>query len=270
MHCKSISISDDVSLSSVDVDSEVVGGVICINRQSSRNNSRGHTAKIADMKETNVEAGVVDKPETYTFVGSGSMKELEKYNFFDNPDKLPRRCYFAWLRDVIRKELQNTPSGMKLIVKVHSLDRLFRPLLLDPKKPETWEYTEADFDMFDRYVNTCFGDRAKDIVFVPLNKGTALDIRRLQSTIGQEKGKGGRPTLIQKSYRVKQFLEDEAVELRLRGWNSKKITDYLNDKYKIVRETGRGICDRTVRNWLKSRGVPSPRGRQKKMESCTS
>ena len=234
----------------------VVGSVICINRQSSRSNSRGHTAKIAAMKGTDVEAEIPHKPEAYTFVGSGSLKELEKHNFFDNPDKLPKGCYFAWLRKVIIKELQNIPSGMKLLVKVHSLDRLFRPLPFDAKKPETWEYTEEDHDMFDRYVNTCFGDWAKDIVFVPLNKGTALDIRRLQSAIGQENGKGGRPSTIQKSYRVKPFLNDKAVELAKNNkWNARQIADYFYQRHK------RRITDRAIRGWLQEAGVAAPKGR---------
>jgi len=128
------SVPDKRFLSTADVDMDVVGAVIYVNRQSSRNNARGHTAKIAAMNETDVQTGIAHKSETYTFIGSGCLKELGKHKFFDNPEKLPKGCYFGWLRDLIEKKLKTIPPGKKLLVKVHSPDRLYRPLRFDSKK----------------------------------------------------------------------------------------------------------------------------------------
>ena len=231
--------------------------IICVNRQSSKNNVHGHIAKKSVLRKAH-EKLAPNKPFTsYHITESGNLKHLRNVVDADNVREAVRDTEFGELMDILDYEIGNTHG--KLYVLIFSIDRLFRPSRYRSNKG-TWNYSPDDFAAFKRLLDACFGKRSDDITFVPICEGTPEEIRSQQIKLGMKVSgnPGGRPSAIQKSYRVKPLLNDEAVELaRKYNWNANQIVRFFEKKYK------RRFIDRTIRNWLKDEGVPSPRGRPK-------
>ena len=221
------------------------------NRQSSRTNAkRHHTEKLNALKKadkalyrkTGIAASVPFMCEC-----NGSLRQLFKCDFFfsSNPvDTLPRRSYFYRVYRQLLKGLDSLQPNERLVVKVFSPDRLFRPFRFQHTDPETYEPLLEDFEIFYDFLVRCFGDRVTDLIFVSLHEGDWVSIKNIQSKLSQSNGAGGRPP---KRKHMPKNIKSEAVQKAVSaGWNATQLVDYLGEN---------SISKRQARRWLADVGA---------------
>ena len=238
---------------------DIVGRILPWNRQSSRTKAaKGHTSKLkalatANKQQLRLRNMTVAKPFFHS--GGGSLKQLN-YGFFDssNPiSTLPPKLYFYNFHRRIQEELNSLPPGKKLMILVFSLDRLFRPERFKYDDPTTYEPQQSDFDLFEKFLNTCFGERTADLVFVTLHDGRWQSIKRVQAEAGQAKGVGGRPSKQQSKKHIAPDIKTLVVEKAVtEHWNATQLVNYLRNEH------GSPLSKRQARRWLADAGASQP------------
>lgn len=220
------------------------------NRESSHPQELHHTPKKEELREAKERLLGPNAPFDYEQITeSGILDELiYKIPIYGSP-------FFIWLSDNIQKRLENLPQGKTLYVVAHTIDRLMRPSGYNRQDFSSSNYTEKDFDIFSRWLQRCFNERTKDIVFVVLHSGTSEEIRGKQSKMGmvQKGNTGGHP----RKKISKEKLKEEIVSLApLYDNNATRIFQYLEKKYGVL-----PIKKRTAQDWMKEANVSGKLGR---------
>lgn len=187
-------------------------------------------------------------PNHYT--GTGNIRFMY--------DKGRNGRFFRWLRNLIETELQQTPQG-KIYVFVATFSRLFRPSEFSRHDPTTWAFTDADCKMLADWLTACFGDRAKDIVFVTLHSDTPESDHGYLTAIGMHHrgNMGGKPPKVKKT-RINKIMREY---LRM-------LTVHLLEKGRSVQQIrqnfvkwGASVTERAVQKWAKAAGFARPPGK---------
>ena len=140
------------------------------NRQSSENNAQGHERYEPLMAGAHSRLSLNEPFRLHGCTKSGSVRILHDAFNSDNMEAALAGSYFEWLINVLKSELKNAP-GKKLCVVYPSIDRIFRPAGYKRNGGGTasWHYTEADYALFQRFLDYFLGERAADIVFAVLD-----------------------------------------------------------------------------------------------------
>lgn len=242
-----------------------------INRESNETQELHHDAKFEALREAHVSLGIAASFDKERHTGSGSLKIL--YDFFDFHLLDMARLlgtYWKFLEEEIRKGLDKTAPGKKLYIVFCTLSRLMRPAKFHQNDVRTWDYTERDYEIFNRWLIHCFGERAKDIIFVMLRLGTPREDRGYETFLGMHYSGnlGGRPRKFDfgtpKGRRqFKKLLEQEAIELRRScGMNGSEILRHFERTWQG--EAAKYLAKkRTIQDWLNKARCPANPGRPK-------
>ena len=242
------------------------------NRESTKGQEAKHIAKIKAMEAAHASLGVNSPFIKEPYTGSGSLKIL--YDFFDSPDLNLGRLqgtHWEFLERELRNGLDQVSPGQTLYAVFPTRSRLMRPPGFDTRKKSTWKYDEDDHKILFRWLDHCFGERAKDIVFALLYMGTAVEDRGYEIGIGMDHSgnMGGCPKQFDfsTSARRTQFrdmLEEEAIALRRsQGMNGGQIERHFKQTYKG--EAAKHLRKiRRIEGWLQKAGCPAKRGRPEK------
>ena len=227
------------------------GRFIFVSRQSENHNAHGHDRYKPMLEKEHARLSSDNAFRQYCYTGSGNVSILHNAFRSRYVKAAIKKTYFGWLLNILEDELQNSPE-QKIYVVYPSIDRIIRPEGYDPKGKgtDTWNYTEEDFAVFQKYLDHFFGNRASDIIFAVIDDSPPEQSRSNAIKAGQRHTgrRGGRPRKISP--------QDEAIQLaRDKGWNAGKINGYLFDQYKIQRSI------RTIQHWLQKAGLASKRGR---------
>jgi len=230
------------------------GRFIYVNRQSDKENAHGHDRYKSVLAEVHARLSPGEPFTPYLYTGSGNVSILHNAFKSSNIEAAIKKTYFGWLVNILQRELPSTP-GEKLYVVYVAIDRIIRPAEYNPIGQGTgsWNYTESDFVIFQKYLDHFFVERASDIIFAVIDDSPPSESRSNAIKAGQKHtGKrGGRPKKI--------LPKDEAIRLaREHGWNAGQINGYLLDQYKITKSI------RSIQDWLKKAGLASKPGRPKK------
>lgn len=240
-----------------------------VNRESSESQKENHESKIAALREAHARLGISAQFIEAHKTGSGSIKIL--YDFFDSHDLNLARLggtYWEFLEKKLREGLK---PDKKLYAVFCTRSRMMRPLGFNTRKKSTWEYTEDDYQIFNRWLVLCFDERATDIIFAFLSLGTAIEDRIFEIDLGKlySGNLGGRPKKFDFATskgrtQFRKMLEEKAIELRLsREWDAADIEEYFERKWKG--EAAKYLRRRrAIELWLKKAGCPAPPGRRKK------
>jgi hypothetical protein len=229
---------------------------VYINRQSDEKNAHGHERYKPLLAEAHARLSPDESFKPHFFTGSGCVGILlDAFNSGDVGVRLAG-TYFEELRNALQNNLPNIP-GRKLCVVFPSIDRIFRPLGYDPRGgASTWNYTDGDFAIFQRFLDHFFDARVADIQFVVIDDATPSQNRSNATRLGQSHTgrRGGRPRQIPSP-------KKEALRLaREHGWNAGRIRRHLL-RHKIQQSI------RTIQLWLAGVGLESEPGRPKKEEN---
>jgi len=229
------------------------GRFIYVSRQSDENNAHGHDRynPVLAKEHARLSPDTIFRQHCYT--GSGNVSILHNAFKSRNVKSVIRKTYFGWLLDILENELQKSPS-QKLYVVYPSIDRIIRPADYEPtgNGTDSWNYTEDDFAIFQRFLDHFFGEQASNIMFSVIDDSPPPESRSNAIKAGQRHTgrRGGRPRKI--------TPKDEACRLaREEGLNAGQINGYLLKEYKI------NTSIRTIQHWLKKAGLESRRGRPK-------
>jgi len=235
------------------------GRFIYVSRQSDKENAHGHDRYKPALAKAHARLSPDVTFRQYCYTGSGNVSIL--HNAFKSRyvKAAIKKTYFGWLLNILEDGLQNS-HGQKLYIVYPSIDRIIRPAEYDPtgKGTDSWNYTEEDFALFQKFLNYFFGDRASDIIFAVIDDSSPSESRSNAIKAGQRHTgrRGGRPRTISP--------KDEALQLaRDNGWNAGQINGYLFDRYKIQKSI------RTIQHWLKKAGLESRRGRPRSNNTQT-
>lgn len=239
------------------------------NRESSKSQEKNHEPKIAALRAAHASLGINLPFVIAGYTGSGNLNNL--HEFLDSRDRSLLRLagtYWDFFEKELRGALDQTAPGKTLYLVFCTRSRLMRPPGFDTRKKTTWDYDQDDFEIFERWLVHCFGERAKDIVFAFLFLGTPTEDRAYEIKIGKDywKNPGGRPKKISipDRRRFRESLELEAVDLRLStGMNGCQIFRYFKQKYK-GKEAAYLVKEREIQVWLEDAGCSAKPGRPKK------
>ena len=225
-----------------------------MSRQSDGHNAHGHDRYKSVLADAHARLSPGEPFYPYCHTGSGNVGILHNAFSSRNVGTAIRKTYFGWLANILKNELPCMP-GQKLYAVYISIDRIIRPAEYNPsgQGTDSWNYTESDFDIFQKYLVHFFGERASDIIFAVIDDSPPSESRSNAIKAGQKHTgrRGGRPKKI--------LPKDEALRLaREHGWNAGQINGYLLDQYKITKSI------RTIQDWLKKAGLASKRGRPKR------
>jgi len=219
---------------------------IFINRESTVKQETHHRPKVKELQEAH---SILKIKEQFAY-------ELHNGSALIMDDLLcnPNLEYFGWLRKIIQEGLDKTPPGNNgLYIVVCTIDRLIRPQRYKGNNPCTWELTEADMELFHRWLHLCFGERVRDITFVLIHDVNAGKARSIQTKLGmQQKGKmGGRPRTIN--------WRDEAIRLAyVENKNAGEILRIFES-----RQSKNLVKVRRIQQWLNEAGLNKKPGRPK-------
>jgi len=230
------------------------GRFIYVNRQSDEHNAHGHDRYKSVLAKEHARLSPDEPFNPYYHTGSGNAGILHTAFKSRNVGTAIRKTYFGWLANILKNELPSTPEERLHVVYV-SIDRIIRPAEYNHigQGTDSWNYTENDFAVFQKYLVHFFGERAKDIIFAVIDDSPPPESRSNAIKAGQRHTgrRGGRPKKI--------IPKDEALRLaRDNGWNAGRINGYLLDQYKVKKSI------RTIQNWLKKEGLESKPGRPRK------
>ena len=146
------------------------GRFIYMSRQSDKENAHGHDRYRHTLAKEHARLSTDTTFRQYSYTGSGNVNIL--HNAFKSRyvEAAIQKSYFGWLLNILRDELQNSPV-QRLYVVYPSIDRIIRPAGYDPtgKGTDSWNYTEEDFAIFQKYLAHFFGDRASEIIFAVID-----------------------------------------------------------------------------------------------------
>jgi hypothetical protein len=230
---------------------------VYVHRASSRNNAHTRTSRKKVFEKYHLALRPNEDFVFHSYIGSGKAEILKNAFNSRDPKRILAGTYFAKLMDIVQSKLSSMPAG-RLYVTFSSIDRIFRSTKYSAKEggTKTWNYDDKDYALFQKFLDFGLGQDKDRVSFVTMCEGTS-QIRSQQTKVGMEVAgnTGGRPSVIQRQYRIKPLLKPEAVGLAKNGWNARNTVVYFENKRKI--------SDRTVRGWLREDGASSPRGRPK-------
>ena len=223
---------------------------IYVNRESSWHQRNHHAPKIQILREAHADFGNGTPYVPYYYTGTGNLRFLY--------DKGRKGRYFRWLRKRIEEGLQQTPQGT-LYVFAATFARLFRPSGFDPNDEATWTFTDADYRKISDWLIACFGNRAKDIVFVVVFDGTPIEIRRIETVLTTHDWM----SIVEQTTKIKKTRVNKIMREHL-----KMITEFLLGKGKSVQKIhqyfenlGVTITVRAIQRWAEAAGYARPPGR---------
>lgn len=201
---------------------------IFINRESDRSQVVNHAEKEVELRKAASKKLRLPKEQiiVHRFTCNG---------FLGNDKAEP---YYKGLATAIQSELLQTPSGNKTYAVYCTQSRIARPELYHPHKSETWEYTDADFAMFDQWKSQSFGTRADDVIFTVLHVGTPKEDRGYESRLGLSRK---RKRHIDRKTGNK--LRSEAITL---GTNAGETVRLFRNKYRVELDLS------TVQKWFRT------------------
>jgi hypothetical protein len=246
-----------IPVGSLSPDAMSHGRAIAVNRESSKTNQHAHHTKEAELRQECARLVPGQRIEFYCYTGSGNLLILQDNDFDSNE---VNESFFGWLRTIIISELLNTPHGQRLFILVLTPDRLFRSVHYNRNR-ETWKCCPEDFNLFARWLRSCFPIDHERIVFVDASNGMSPEqCRSWQIQLGQEwsGNKGGRPA---KRKQYKKTHLNEAIRLATdEKMNAVQIRNVLHEHHSVT------ITDRAVRQWLQAGNVATKAGRPSKIK----
>ena len=206
---------------------------ICVNRESVPTRHHIHNNVLPKLEEACANLGI-ERIGTFPFTVSGKVaalaEDLALFNAEDESAFFDPWGYFDDLTFSIHKGLLETPKGETLYVFFLTKSRLLRPLGYDYETNPMQSIGEADWKVMTRWLNFCFADRVKDIVFVVLESGTPNEDRGTETRVGMQASgnMGGRPRRLPDNSALKR----EAIKLATTSkMNVTRAYQLLEEKY---------------------------------------